>query len=61
MALAHAVMPAEKWALDLLVSAAVGGLAYVAALIAVGLPATERASLFRMAGRALGRGADTPT
>ena len=60
MALAHAVMPAERWALDLLVSAAAGALVYVVALIAVGLPATERATLFRLAGKALGRRPTTP-
>jgi O-antigen/teichoic acid export membrane protein len=55
MALAHAVMPAEKWFLDLVVSFAVGGLVYVGVLVAVGLPGNERRSLFRMAGKVLGR------
>ena len=57
MALAHAVMPAERWLLDLLVSFAIGGLAYVVALVAIGLPRSERTSLFRIAGRVVGRGA----
>jgi O-antigen/teichoic acid export membrane protein len=56
MALAHAAMPAERWLLDLLVSFAVGGAAYVVALFAVGLPRHERTALFAMAGRVLGRG-----
>jgi O-antigen/teichoic acid export membrane protein len=55
MALAHAVMPGERWLLDLAVSFAAGGIAYVAALVAVGLPRNERAALFRMAGKVLGR------
>jgi O-antigen/teichoic acid export membrane protein len=59
MALAHAVMPAERWLLDLLVSFAIGGLAYVVALVAIGLPRNERTSLFRLAGRVIGRGAAT--
>ncbi|HYG72588.1 MAG TPA: MATE family efflux transporter [Actinomycetota bacterium] len=56
MALAHAVMPAEEWLLDLVVSFAIGGLAYFVALVAIGLPRNERTSLFRLAGRVLGRG-----
>lgn len=56
LALAHAAMPAERWLLDLLVSFAVGGAAYVVALLAVGLPRHERTALFAMAGRVLGRG-----
>jgi O-antigen/teichoic acid export membrane protein len=57
MALTHAVMPAEKWFLDLVVSFGVGGLVYVVTLVAIGLPTNERTSLFRMAGKVLGRGA----
>ncbi|HYF12210.1 MAG TPA: MATE family efflux transporter [Actinomycetota bacterium] len=57
MALAHAVMPPEQWLLDLLVSFVVGSLAYLLALVAVGLPRNERTSLFRLAGRVIGRGA----
>ena len=59
MALTHAVMPAEKWFLDLVVSFGVGGLVYVVTLVAIGLPTNERTSLFRMAGKVLGRGAAT--
>lgn len=61
MAFAHAVMPSEKWLLDLVVSFAVGGAVYVGALVAIGLPANERTSLFRLAGRVLGRGGATVT
>jgi len=59
MALAHAAMPAEKWFLDLVVSFGVGGLVYAVTLVAIGLPSSERTSLFRMAGKVLGRGAAT--
>ncbi|MGZ8598936.1 MAG: MATE family efflux transporter [Actinomycetota bacterium] len=60
MALAHALMPAEEWLLDLLVSFAAGGAVYVAALVAVGLPASERATLFAMAGKVLRRRRASP-
>jgi O-antigen/teichoic acid export membrane protein len=56
MALAHAVMPADRWLLDLLVSFAAGSAAYVVALVAFGLPAHERTALFRMGRTVLGRG-----
>ncbi len=58
-AIAHAVMPAERWFLDLAVSLALGGAAYAVVLLLVGLPTTERTALFRLAGRVLGRGART--
>jgi O-antigen/teichoic acid export membrane protein len=60
MALTHAILPSEKWLVDLVASFAVGGLVYAAALIAVGLPASERDALFRMAGRVFG-GSKAPT
>ncbi|MGH2634888.1 MAG: MATE family efflux transporter [Actinomycetota bacterium] len=56
MAGVHAIMPAEKWLLDLVVSFAAGGVAYGAALIAVGIPVSERAALVMMARRVLRRG-----
>lgn len=56
MALVHAVMPGERWFLDLLVSSAAGAVVYAGVLLAVGLPANERTALARMAGRVLGRG-----
>lgn len=52
----HSVLPEAKWLPNLLVAATVGAGAYVAALIAVGLPADERATLVRLAGRLTGRG-----
>jgi O-antigen/teichoic acid export membrane protein len=61
MALVHGAMPDDGWTLDLLVSLGAGAAAYVAALVAVGLPRGERESLFRLAGRVLGRGAKTAT
>ena len=48
MGLAHAVMPDERWFLDLLVSAAVGGVVYVGSLLAVGLSPSERAAAARL-------------
>ena len=51
MVAAHAVVPEAKWFLNLTVTALVGGAAYAAALLAVGLPDTERAAAFRFAGK----------
>jgi O-antigen/teichoic acid export membrane protein len=48
MGLVHAVMPDEKWASDLLVSAALGAGAYGAAMLVIGLSPTERESLVRL-------------
>lgn len=48
MGLAHAAMPDDRWFLDLLVSAAVGGGVYVASLLVVGLSASERAAAVRL-------------
>ncbi len=48
MGLVHAVMPEGKWALDLLVSAALGTGVYGAAMLAVGLSPTERAAVTRL-------------
>jgi O-antigen/teichoic acid export membrane protein len=59
MAATHLVVPDEKWLLDLLASAAVGGAVYLVAVVAVGLPVSERTALFRMAGRVLGRTSST--
>jgi hypothetical protein len=61
MALAHALLPADTWLLDLVGSFAVGGVVYVVALLAVGLPPNERASAIRLAGRAVGRGRPAAT
>jgi O-antigen/teichoic acid export membrane protein len=59
MALTHAVLPAERWLVDLVASFAVGGLVYVVVLLAVGLPPNERAALVTMARKVLGRRAAT--
>jgi O-antigen/teichoic acid export membrane protein len=48
MGLAHAVIPNEKWVLDLLVSAALGAGAYGAAMLVIGLSPTERESVARL-------------
>jgi O-antigen/teichoic acid export membrane protein len=48
MGLAHAAMPNERWFLDLLVSAAGGGVVYVGLLLAIGLSPTERAAAARL-------------
>ena len=45
MGLVHAVMPEGKWALDLLVSAALGTGVYAVAMLFLGLAPTERAAL----------------
>ena len=47
----HAAMPDAKWFMDLVVSAAVGTGVYAAAMLVVGLSATERAALLRLARR----------
>jgi O-antigen/teichoic acid export membrane protein len=56
MALAHAVMPADTWLLDLLVSFGAGSVVYVVALVAFGLPVHERTMVFRMVRKVLRRG-----
>ncbi len=48
MGLTHAVMPDERWALDLLVSASLGTGAYGAAMLLVGLSPMERAAVARL-------------
>ena len=48
MGLTHAVMPDGRWALDLLVSAALGTGAYGAAMLVVGVSPTERAAASRL-------------
>jgi O-antigen/teichoic acid export membrane protein len=55
MALTHAILPAEKWFIDLVASFAVGVLVYVVVLFAVGVPPDERAALVAMARKVLGR------
>jgi O-antigen/teichoic acid export membrane protein len=55
MALVHAAMPSEGWLLDLVVSFAAGVVVYIAVLLAVGLPKSERASVLAMAGKVVGR------
>jgi O-antigen/teichoic acid export membrane protein len=55
MVLGDALLPDRKWFLDLVGSFALGGAAYVAALLAVGLKPSERRAAFRMAGKVLRR------
>jgi O-antigen/teichoic acid export membrane protein len=55
MAGVHVLLPAEKWLVNLLGSFLVGGIVYVVVLVAIGLPASERRALSRMAGKVLGR------
>jgi O-antigen/teichoic acid export membrane protein len=57
MAAAHAVLPGEKWLLDLVGSFAVGATVYGVALLLIGFPVQERAALARMVRRVIGRGA----
>ncbi len=51
MVAVHAALPDARWALDLLVTAAVGAAVYGAAAIGLGLPANERAKVLAVAGR----------
>jgi len=48
MGLVHGVMPEGKWAMDLLVSAALGTGVYGGAMLVIGLSATERAAVMRL-------------
>ena len=48
MGLAHAVLPDARWALDLLVSAALGTGVYGASMLAIGLSPTERGAVARL-------------
>ena len=48
MALVHAAMPNDRWFLDLLVSAAAGGVVYAGSLLAFGLSPSERAAAARL-------------
>jgi len=56
MAGTHAVLPSAKWLVDLVVSAGVGTATYGIAMLAFGLKPGERRTVFRLAGRLLGRG-----
>ena len=51
MGLAHAAMPADRWFVDLAVSAALGVGVYAAAMVVVGLLPSERAALGRLVRR----------
>jgi O-antigen/teichoic acid export membrane protein len=53
---AHVLVPDAKWLVNLVVAAGVGCAAYVVALLAIGLKQNERASVFRIARKVLGRG-----
>lgn len=59
MAIAHDLLPSERWLVDLLGSFAVGGAVYVAALVLVGLPRNERVALVTMVRSVAGRGRGT--
>jgi hypothetical protein len=56
MLLVHVALPEAKWLVNLGGSAVLGGLAYGAVLVAVGLRPGERRALLSMGGRLLGRG-----
>ncbi len=51
----HLVVPEQKWLVNLVASAAIGGIAYLAAVLAVGLPRTERDSAVRLLRRLTSR------
>jgi O-antigen/teichoic acid export membrane protein len=48
MAAVHLAVPSEKWLVSLAATGVIGGLAYVVAVIAIGLPTNERTALFRL-------------
>jgi O-antigen/teichoic acid export membrane protein len=52
---AHLVLPEAKWLINLLLSSAVGAVTYLIALLAIGLPANERAMVGKLAGKLSGR------
>jgi O-antigen/teichoic acid export membrane protein len=52
---AHLILPDAKWLINLLASAALGTLVYGAAVVAIGLPANERAAAFTLVRRFTGR------
>ena len=52
MGLAHAAMPADRWLVDLVVSAGLGVGVYAAAMVVVGLLPSERVALGRLVRRA---------
>jgi O-antigen/teichoic acid export membrane protein len=51
----NAAIPQAKWALDLLATGLIGGVAYYVTLVLFGLTPGEKASVMRLAGKALGR------
>ncbi len=53
---AHVVLPDAAWLVNLLLSAAIGAGVYLLVLLAVGLPANERAMVARSVGKVTGRG-----
>ena len=55
MVAVHALMPGEKWLLDLVVSGGVGAAAYAVALLAMGLKPGERGAVLAIARRVAGR------
>jgi len=53
---AHVVLPDAAWLVNLLLSAAIGAGVYLLVLLAVGLPANERAMVARSVGKVTGHG-----
>ena len=56
MWVAHLVLPEAKWLVNLVASAALGAAAYAVVLLAVGLPANERAMVGRLVAKVTRRG-----
>jgi O-antigen/teichoic acid export membrane protein len=52
---AHLVLPEAKWLVNLLASSALGAVAYAVVLLAVGLPANERAMVGTLVAKVRGR------
>jgi O-antigen/teichoic acid export membrane protein len=52
----HLVVPEARWFVNLVISAAMGGLAYLVLVLAIGLPANERAAVTRLLKRGTSTG-----
>jgi O-antigen/teichoic acid export membrane protein len=52
----HLIVPEARWFVNLVISAAMGGLAYLALVLAIGLPANERTAVTRLLKRGTSTG-----
>jgi O-antigen/teichoic acid export membrane protein len=56
MIVSHTLMPETRWFVNLLVASVAGGVVYLGVLMAIGLPANERAMVGTLVGKVTGRG-----